>query len=71
MSRFALCQLMEDSTMKRIYLTQYVSHVGELSYIITKLVNDVRYKVGEGLSRKEVEGLCALSEYWTVTITED
>ncbi len=44
---------------------------GPAVYRITKLVNDVSFKIGEALSHQYIADLCDRPADWTVTITED
>jgi len=55
--------------MKRIYLRQSKAG-GCLIYIVTKLVNDIKYKIGDRLTHDLVRDLCDQSGTWTVTITD-
>ncbi len=57
--------------MKRIYVNQYQPLTGPAVYRITKLVNDVSFKIGEALSHQYIADLCDRPADWTVTITED
>jgi hypothetical protein len=56
--------------MKRINLQQYLPLAGPTVYIVTKLVNDVSFRIGSSLFIAVVKDLCD-SYDWHVDITGD
>lgn len=56
--------------MKRIKLTEYLPLSGPTVYLVTKLVNDVSFRIGGALSIAEAKELCD-SVDWHVDITGD
>ncbi len=53
--------------MKHIYLKQ--DNVGDaIFYVVKRLTNDVRYTIGERLTRATVRDLCDSPGMWTVHV---
>ncbi len=56
--------------MKQIFLEQRLQSAGPHFYLVTKLVNDAKYSIGQELTRAVVQDLCDQSGIWHVTITK-
>ena len=54
--------------MKKIYLEQHAHITGAHYYVVMKLVNDVKYNLGQELTRAAVQELCDMPKTWHVVI---